>query len=457
MELVRGINNKSRLDQLNREAIKACESVDAAVAYVSEERTLLDACWNNKKALKLWARYDYSIPVSLPILKKFLDRQSERYVCRLVPDHYHPKVIWWRKFGAYIGSANLSDPAWFSNIEAGIFFYEEELYEHGIAGDLEEFFDHLNGLSEPLTRETYDNLVEWSDSEDYKGSGSVRAAFAKMRRLQPRKGLSDITKEDRLTRLKKEFLSEWDSTLELLRKISQKVSLPEYRPDWVPKNAAAGTQADQFLHALYYTRVRDGNRHPYMEWFRDNRADPDSALQKALEWWSDLDSPPGSELQVMKEWSGFLLDALSEKRVGSLSEREFVDVCARVHAIRDHSLRVGFRSFGLSQKLPQMDEVARHEYFAKWLFKQRSPNGASPMSTLKFVLYGGPQDKTPDRMFEACYDPKRKIPHFGISSIGEIIGWARPDIFPPRNGRTSKALTALGYPVKIHSGEGSEE
>lgn len=431
MELIRGIQNKSRIDQLNREAISNCDSVDAAVAYVSDERTLLDGCWKNKKPLHLWARYDYSIPVTLPILKNFLDRQSARYVCRLVPDHYHPKVIWWRKFGAYVGSANLSDPAWFSNIEAGIFFFEEELYEHGLANDLEGFFEHLDALSEPLTTETYDNLVEWSQSDEFQGNGQSRRAFEKIRRIQPRKGLSDITKESRYTRLKKEFLSEWDSTLEYLRNISTLVSTPQYRPHWVPVNTPSGTQADQFLHALYYTRVRDGNRHPYIDWYRQNRSDPEEALREALEWWKALDGPPSTELQVMEEWSGFLSDALSANRLRRLSEADFIGVCSRVHAIRDHSLRVSYRSFGLLDKLPLMDEEERHTYFAKWLFGQRSTNGDSPLSTLEFVLYGGRPENTPDRMFDACFDPKRRIRHFGVSSIGEIIGWAIPNRFPP--------------------------
>lgn len=41
------------------------------------------------------------------------------------------------------------------------------------------------------------------------------------------------------------------------------------------------------------------------------------------------------------------------------------------------------------------------------------------------------------------------IPHIGLSSLGEIVCWARPDEFPPRNMRTSKGLRALGYSMRI--------
>ncbi|HBQ2244970.1 TPA: phospholipase [Klebsiella pneumoniae] len=41
------------------------------------------------------------------------------------------------------------------------------------------------------------------------------------------------------------------------------------------------------------------------------------------------------------------------------------------------------------------------------------------------------------------------IPHVSLSSLGEIVVWARPDEFPPRNMQTSKGLRALGYNVRI--------
>ena len=45
---------------------------------------------------------------------------------------------------------------------------------------------------------------------------------------------------------------------------------------------------------------------------------------------------------------------------------------------------------------------------------------------------------------------KWKIDGLGISALGELVGWALRDRFPPRNGRTSKALKSLGYNVTIH-------
>ena len=69
------------------------------------------------------------------------------------------------------------------------------------------------------------------------------------------------------------------------------------------------------------------------------------------------------------------------------------------------------------------------------------------------VVYGfgtGKPDDVGDRLFEAAHSEKRKFPHFGINQISEMASWARPELCPPCNGRTSKGLRALGYDVKIH-------
>src|SRR5690606_39356265 len=48
-------------------------------------------------------------------------------------------------------------------------------------------------------------------------------------------------------------------------------------------------RSDQFLHAYYYKQVKDGNRHPYEEFFARNSKNPELALRDALEWWHDAD------------------------------------------------------------------------------------------------------------------------------------------------------------------------
>lgn len=133
-----------------------------------------------------------------------------------------------------------------------------------------------------------------------------------------------------------------------------------------------------------------------------------------------------------------------------LTENEFVEVCEHVHALRDHSLRV--RNSIL--ELPENHHATREErikIIGKWLYRNKSQNGYSILETINYVLYGGSLDRVPERIWDAVHSPEWMISHFGISTIGEIAGWALPDKYPPRNGRTSKALKALGYNVQVYS------
>ena len=113
---------------------------------------------------------------------------------------------------------------------------------------------------------------------------------------------------------------------------------------------------------------------------------------------------------------------------------------------------VKFR-FGLEQKrvtlgvytIPQkLDALTAH------IWNSKAENGSSVTGVITYILYGGPDDLLPERRWEAVADPKWKLECMGISAYGELVGWAMPDKFPPRNGRTSKALRSLGYDVQVH-------
>ncbi|HCD4852076.1 TPA: phosphatidylserine/phosphatidylglycerophosphate/cardiolipin synthase family protein, partial [Klebsiella pneumoniae] len=88
-------------------------------------------------------RYDHTVPVAPSFLSKLLINTKNNIFCKLVPDCLHSKVIWWKGYGAYIGSANLTDRAWNMNIEAGVFYTESDLYNSDLISQLEDFFDNL--------------------------------------------------------------------------------------------------------------------------------------------------------------------------------------------------------------------------------------------------------------------------------------------------------------------------
>lgn len=66
---------------------------------------------------------------------------------------------------------------------------------------------------------------------------------------------------------------------------------------------------------------------------------------------------------------------------------------------------------------------------------------------LNYVAWGN--GSVSARLWNAIRSDDWAIPHVGLSSLGEIVVWARPDEFPPRNMQTSKGLRALDYNVRI--------
>ncbi len=455
MEFIRNTRgNTGKLEAIHRAATKDAERVLAAVAYVTQERPFLEVCWEAKKPLTLYARYDHTAPVTPDVLNWFFSksRQSANYEIRLVADIFHPKIIWWKKVGAYIGSANLTDAAWFKNFEAGLFLTEEEIIDADFYDDLNDYFDEIHRASHPATKEIADQFKEIIS----RGFGSVDYKFErefKSKRLIPElPSLISITRVPSRDRKKAEFLREWNQTLQYLRDISDRLCLEENRPVWIPKETPKGVLADQFLHAFYYNEVKDGAKHPVEEFYKKNHQDRDAALTDAIKWWRVLDKAPSNEDVHITQWAPEVYRRLGRGTVINMSEADFIEVCSRIHAMREHAKHMESGEFGLTHRLKTMTREERAIYFAKWLFKQKSPNGSSPCEVIDFVLYGGHQNETSERLFTACNDPELKIPHMGVSMLGEIVGWAMPNDFPPRNGRTSKGLKSLGYDVTIHSG-----
>ncbi len=88
--------------------------------------------------------------------------------------------------------------------------------------------------------------------------------------------------------------------------------------------------------------------------------------------------------------------------------------------------------------------------FATWLMSQRNKKGQNIRQILFDILYTGKPGSIWERIYAASKTEELWVSHYGINSIAEVIGWAQPETTPPRNGRTNKALRALGYPVRIN-------
>ncbi|MER9526589.1 phospholipase D family protein [Mesorhizobium sp. M0292] len=448
--MLNGING-GYLRNILLNASDQTERVDAAVAYASENDLLFDWCWDNKIPLRFWGRFDEQVPVSIPVLDRFLNRRSGRYVCKLVRK-FHPKVIWWRGYGAYIGSANLTQSAWWNNVEAGVFLTEAELLESGHDLELEDMFSAIDKHAAPLTQELFDLLAARNKELTRRKLAQKEADDATLATgLVPHwDGLVRATAKSASDRRRQAFLDEWNSTLQTIRDIAAKISTNENRPSWVSPAVPLGAQADQFLHAYYYQKTFDGRRADFETHYQRNRNDPDAAVEAAIRWWRRLPSS-SSENKMLNKTAPALQRAFSERILPTLTEDQFVKVLGRIHAAREYARRAPNRFIGLKDGRPY-DIPEKVDALAKHIYRAPERGGVSVIETLVFILYGGRPEDVPQRLWDALSDPKRKVGLLGVSALGEIVGWALPGRFPPRNGRTSKALRSLGYDVIVHVG-----
>ena len=118
-----------------------------------------------------------------------------------------------------------------------------------------------------------------------------------------------------------------------MRDLGRRVLLPENRPTWVPADTPSGVLADQFLHAYYYNRVRDGQNYPYRDLCKINSANREAAVQEAIEWWRTLTAAPSDEEIHITKWAPEVRKLLLPGNLKSMSESQFEELCLRVNAV----------------------------------------------------------------------------------------------------------------------------
>ena len=382
---------------------------------------------------------------------------NANFTWRLVSRHFHPKVIWWHGYGVYIGSANLTDPAWNANCEAGVVILEPELDGAELRQPLVDFFADVHSQSVELTQPLYKDaeLLLEAHREMEALRRKLKAEFdaSATGGMLGRSSLASVTKQPRESSRRIDFLKEWGETLNNLFLIQSRLAEPKNRPCWVPADASPGIHTDQFLHAYYYDQVREGKNYPVEEYFRTHRSNPAAALDSALDWWRSTPAAPSMEEKVFLDWAPTHRELLTKDRLAKMTEAEFVRIARRVHSLNNHAKHKSpDEVFG-----EEFDEAehsgtsAKCDLFCQQLYYERNVLNWQPPRLLSYLLFGGPPDKVPERLYDCLYDPRYKMRGLSISSLGEFVGYGLPDHYPPRNDRTNKALRALGFDVRVRT------
>lgn len=461
MKVVMGELNGVRLLDLMSAAAGKCSRVSAAVAYATRTEPFFEHCQKHDIFLEYYGLLNEGAAVSVPVLEHMLKAGPLSVRPRLVKGHFHSKLIWWHGYGAYIGSANLTHNAWFTNIECGVFFDEDEILGTQIETDLTAQFDQLFKVSFPVT------------SELVKALDKLRAAEAKVNQAQAalkdqfdlatgvfksNPGLKVHVSKTQSTAYV-QFTSEWGETLELLRGLRKEFQKLDVRPSWVSPTANATTHFDQFLHAYYYAKVRAERTDDETaksiglveKAFERHQHDKSSALEEAAEWWASLPVAPYGEDQFIATIAPRVRASLAQHRLKAWGLQDFQDTFYDVHAFKTHARQIRNSKLGLKNDHKE-DVRTRSDRVAKWLWEhQRDPSQHNVRELLEFLIWGSAPSDMVERLWIVTRDEPWRYDHFGPSALGEAIGWARPDDYPPRNNRTNKALRSLGHDVRLFS------
>ncbi len=407
--------------------------------------------------LTFWGRYDKGMPIHIDTLHLFHRNSSERFRCYLVRELFHPKVYWFKGYGCYIGSANIGKRAWQDNVEAGIFYTDDELEESGLRLELDRYFNFLKDdvkksiLTDDLMKQLeaqYQRIIEFDKNN------SLEDGVNLITKYEPRRqdALSALERE------RNEFLEEWNRTCGYVKEIGKKLQMDVARPSWIPKDIPLGTHADQFLHAFYYTRTRAATgvrKYEYDAFYKKNKSDVEGAIKDEIDWWrqtQEKDFP--YEKEFIETRAPRLRTLLSKTSLSTMTEKDFIEMCGLFHSFYNVARYCRAEVIGVP---PGSKVEIRLPLVAKRIFHSVAPNGKTFREVLFYLFYGGPQEEVNHRLFDVTKIGDWFIQYFGESCYGELVGWAFPDIYVPRNDRSNKALRGLGYNVVVRNPNKEDE
>jgi hypothetical protein len=138
--------------------------------------------------------------------------------------------------------------------------------------------------------------------------------------------------------------------------------------------------------------------------------------------------------------------------LASWTFEDFQKAFFEVNAFKMHARQVRNKVFGLPQDHHE-SMPARSNRLAQWIWEQPRQSGQQHVrDLLQFLIWGTIPSNMAERLWLVTTDDKWRHEHLGPSSLGEAVGWARPDMYPPRNNRTNKALRCLGNDVRLFGG-----
>ena len=175
MKLITNIQPPFLTDILLKQS-KDLKEIKAAVAYCKDYK-LFEYCKRYKIKLNYYGRLDSSINLNLKDLKNFLTDDISIHI--IGGAKFHPKIIWCYGYGAYIGSANLTQSAWKENIECGLWLTQKELKDNHLIDSLNDFFTFIQKESKLLSSISDQDILELNKHKQDNSENSKVSAMIK--------------------------------------------------------------------------------------------------------------------------------------------------------------------------------------------------------------------------------------------------------------------------------------
>jgi hypothetical protein len=430
------------------------KGIDLAVAYASDMTDILDLATKRLVSLRLFALLDAEGFPDLKLATRLLTADHTRWKLYFLRDYYHPKVMWFRGVGCYVGSANLSERAWKQNLEAGLWLSEAELAANGLTAPLNELF---TSLSDEYPARRSDLLaLQRLEGEREKLSDARRTFDAEADRIlahipKGRPLTFEATREQKPAEQKEAFRREWGRCVQILQTLRDRTRSVAW-PDWVDKDVPPAIAFDQATEYWYTVNVRDEHTRDATveDLHQRHRANPDRAADKLLAEWSAFDGDHGKW-----EWATWcnenprrLRELLPPAALRRLNLDALEEIVWLSHSARTTARQIPYAKLGLPRA--QRSERERCRLFAEFLLRQRPERGERTVQdVLLHVLWGRPALDHAGRLWDATELDDWKLDHLDVGILGELLGYARPEECPRRNHRVSRCLRALGYDVAV--------
>lgn len=442
------------------EYAKNATSIDLAVAYITDDH-LFNIAREHQIPFRIWCRIDEEVSLkTLEILEKNLWYPK----CQVFATHdfLHSKVLWFHGVGCYIGSANLTSKALHNNIELGVFFYE--------SSDDTDFFQEIKTFFESLPNYTSRILLddikrirkvfEQLDKDSQISEANKHLRNLKEKYLHEWKKLKEGIFRDQKVPLRqfsktsqhqKRIIDEWKNCQKLLTNYTEIYRKKYSRPNWVSPDVPYFAELDKMFDWYYSVHIQGDQRVEILveEHHQKNQGNPDEKIKALFTIWSNLKELPYEWItESFNARVPTVKDLLRRDRIKQLNSDEIAQVVFHCYALMDHIDQ--FKSYSDLRLEKTGNRVAREikaKQFVTYFLTEPNKHGKTFLEILSYFIW---DDTAPpwEKIWECtALNSKWKYPGIDKSTLGELIGLARPDEYPVRNNRISRVLYALGFDV----------